>query len=167
MKSVLIIANMSRNKPEEVNYHSVYVEGKLPEIGREIITWGESSWWPPKSQMHFEKLTDGEVHLGTKYEQRVQLPCGPRWMVAVTNLVPAQEIERTFLNGLFSGKETVRVEPHAEGGIVHYRMQFQVNGPVNSILWKLFFKKMHDENIKMILKSLKEHFEINSKVKSS
>ena len=145
-------------KKESLNHHFVLVEAPEDVVGPEVILWGEASWWPQKCSMRFIKTTIGPLTLGTEYEQRV-VPRGPRWTVRVTKLIPGREIERTFLNGLFRGKETVKIEGRYNATRVLYDMQYEVNGIFNKVLWPLIFQKLHDKNIELILAALKDYAE--------
>ena len=148
---------MNRVK-EKLNHHFILIEdasGAL--VAPEIISWGEAVWWPKKSFMMFTRLTPGEIQPGTKYRQKVTLPLGPAWDVEITRLIPGKEIERTFLNGIFKGKETVSLEERYNGTKVDYLMRYEVVGIFNKILWQLIFQKMHDRNIERILKALEEY----------
>ena len=143
-------------KKEQQNRHFIFIEALVEIISPEITLWGEASWWPKKSSMKFTRLTDQPVGVKTKYRQEVLLPLAPKWEAEVTRLIPNKEIERTFLNGMFKGKETVSLEERYNGTKVEYLMQYEVVGIFNKILWKLFFRKMHDQNIEMIFHALKE-----------
>lgn len=146
----------SSQKPK-LNHHFIFIEASADLIAPEIILWGEAQWWPKNSSMKFTRLTPGEIHVGTKYRQEVLLPLAPRWEVEVTRLVPGKAIERTFVNGMFKGKETVSLEERYNGTKVEYAMHYEIVGILNPILWQLFFQKLHDQNIERILKSLRDY----------
>ena len=149
---------MNRIKTKEkLNHHFILIEAPCELVASEIISWGEALWWPKKSFMMFTRLTPGEIKLGTKYRQKVLLPLGPAWEAEITRLIPGKEIERTFLNGIFQGKETISLEQRYNGIKVDYLMRYQVVGILNKILWQLIFQKMHDRNIETILKALQEY----------
>ncbi|HLD69728.1 MAG TPA: hypothetical protein VJA17_03085, partial [Candidatus Omnitrophota bacterium] len=119
--------------------------------------WGEALWWPKNSSMKFIRLTPGEIQAGTRYRQKVLLPLAPIWEVEVTRLIQGKEIERIFLNGIFKGKEIVTIEERYNGTKVEYTMHYEVLGIWNQILWQLFFQKLHDRNIEMILQALQNY----------
>ena len=142
-----------------MNSHSVSVRSQRDRVVPEIILWGEASWWPKNCQMRFTRTNaPGVVKKGTRYRQSVLLPFAPSWNVEVTMVTPSS-ITRTFLDGMFRGHETVSVKSESEGMLVRYEMFYDLKGPLNKILWPLIFQRMHDANIEMILKSLKEHCE--------
>lgn len=144
-------------KQDKLNRHFIFIEESADLIAAEIILWGEAFWWPKNSVMQFTRLTPGEIRVGTRYRQQVLLPFAPSWEVEVTKFDPQGEIERTFLSGMFKGKETVRLEERYNGTKVDYLMQYQIQGVVNKILWLMVFQKMHDQNLEMILKSLRDY----------
>lgn len=156
MKWDSIIRNLKGNSLEAVNHHFVFIEAPQELVGLEIILWGEASWWPAKCTMKFTRKTSGELQVGTRFEQKVLMPGAPSWEVEVTKLIPNQEIERTFLNGIFIGKETVALEPRLNGMRVDYTMRYKIRGRLNGILWPLVFEKMHDQNVELILSALKD-----------
>ena len=47
------------------------IEGQPQSIFKELLLWGESSWWPKSSLMRFENLS-GKVDSSTLYLQRVK-----------------------------------------------------------------------------------------------
>ena len=144
---------------KSLNHHFVLIEATEELIAPEIILWGEASWWPQRSTMKFIRLTQGEIKIGTRYQQKVLLPLGPHWEVEVSNMIPGKLVERTFLNGIFRGKETIIIEERYDGMKVDYRMEYEILVMFNKILWSLHFQKLHDKNIKMILKALKDYVE--------
>jgi len=138
------------------NRHSIFIEASAAEIFPQILLWGEANWWPEKSQMRFIKETSGDINVGTRYIQKVLLPFAPQWEVEVDCIVSNQKVGRKFLNGIFNGREYVELEPTAIGTKVNYVMNFEINGSVHKVLWNLFFRKLHDRNLTMILSSLKD-----------
>lgn len=142
---------------QKFNHHFIFIEAQTDLIAPEVILWGEASWWPKNSLMRFIRLTPDEIRLGTRYRQKILLPLAPVWEVEVTRLIPGKEIERTFLNGMFKGKEIVTIEERYNGTKVEYVMRYEVLGTWNQILWQLFFQKLHDQNIEMILKALQNY----------
>ncbi len=156
MKWDSIIRNLKGNSPEAVNHHFVFIEAPQELVGPEIILWGEASWWPKECTMKFIRETPGELKVGTRFKQKVLMPGAPSWDVEVTKLIPNQEIERTFLNGIFMGKETVALEGRQNGTRVDYTMCYKIRGRLNGMLWPLVFEKMHDKNVGLILSALKD-----------
>ena len=146
----------ARKKKEHHNYHLVLIEAPESVVGPEIMLWGEASWWPKKCNMRFTRKTSGKLGIGTEYEQKV-LPFGPRWDVRVTKLNLDREIERTFLNGMFTGRESVSVEGRYNGTKVNYNMYYSITSLMDKLLWAFVFRRRHDQNIEMILKALKDH----------
>jgi len=138
------------------NRHSIFIEATAFEIFPQILLWGEASWWPEKSAMKFIRETPGEVKIDTRYTQKVLLPFAPQWQVEVNAITANQKVGRRFLNGIFKGEEWVELEPAAIGTRVNYVMDFEINGAINKILWKLFFRRLHDKNLEMILENLRE-----------
>lgn len=133
---------------------------------REIVLWGESSWWPKKCLMKFVRLENSPIQKGTIYRQKVLLPFAPSWCAVVSDIVENKSISRKFLDGFLDGQETVSIDKLnnlGKGGVkVQYLMDYKVKGFVNKILWRLFFNKMHDRNIRLILERLKEYLEKNA-----
>ena len=153
-----------KNDADQFNHHFILIEAAKELVAPQVILWGEAVWWPKNSSMKFTRLTPGDIRVGTRYRQKVLLPFAPSWEVEVTGLIADHEIERTFLNGIFKGKETVSVQERSNGTKVDYRLQYQLRGLVNTILWPGIFSKMHDQNIEMILNALRE-YSMNKKAK--
>ncbi len=136
------------------NNHGILINAAIDRVRPEIIRWGEAPWWPKRSLMRFIRSGSGPVLAGTRYRQEVLLPFAPSWDVEVT-AVTDRGITRRFLNGMFSGEETVSVAAQPQGSKVDYRMNYRVHGALNGLLWRLAFRRLHDRNIEEILKNLK------------
>ena len=141
-----------------LNRHAIAIKCDGNALLKEIVLWGEAEWWPKKSLMRFERLTEGEIKNGTRYRQSVLLPFAPSWDVEVGDL-NKNSITRAFLNGMFSGSETISFLPAHSGFEVCYEMRYEVRGFLNRILWRLVFRNLHDQNIEAILHNLKEYLE--------
>ena len=76
----------------------------------------------------------------------------------VVSITPNKEVTRKFLNGIFSGTDSVILEPKKEGVEVKTVMDFDVNGYFNKLAWRFVFERMHDENLEKILKAMKGYF---------
>ena len=139
------------------NRHFIFIESFADIVGPQVMLWGEAQWWPEDCKMKFVRKTPGELNEGTQFQQEVLLPMGPKWDVKITKLVPNKEIERTFLNGMFKGKESVIIEERVNGTRVEYVMEYQIQGIINKILWKLVFERLHNKNIDMILAALQKY----------
>lgn len=142
----------------KINRHSIVIASGPQEAFKEIVRWGESSWWPEKSLMCFKRQTQGEVQEGALYRQQVMLPFAPSWNAKVEKLTDSS-ITRVFSDGMFDGHETVAMAARANGLEVVYEMCYQVKGVFNRLMWRMIFNKLHDQNIEMILRNLKEYLE--------
>ena len=140
------------------NSHSIIVHCQFKEALAEILRWGESSWWSKNSLMRFVRQGSGPVQKGVRYRQEVLLPFAPSWDVEVSQIT-AWSITRRFLNGMFSGMETVSLKEEDSAIAVSYKMTYEINGILNKILWALFFRRLHDKNIEAILTNLKSFLE--------
>jgi len=138
----------------EENRHSILIEAKPEEALPEIVRWGEAAWWPKGSLMRFVRLGSGPVSVGTLYRQKVLLPFAPSWNAEVTAL-NGRGITRKFSNGMFEGQETVSFKEGPGGLEVGYFMHYRVSGRLNRVVWSLFFRRLHDNNIVAILRNLK------------
>ena len=144
---------------EKTNHHFVFIEAPVNMVSPQIILWGEASWWPKDCQMRFKKRTPGEIRIGTEYEQRVRAPFAGSFSCRVTQLDPSREIERTFLTGMFKGRENVMLEERYNGTKVSYTLFYELRGILNVMLWPVLFQQMHDKNINKILAALKKYCE--------
>ncbi len=142
-----------------IDHHSIRIKAASSSVFIEMLSWGESAWWPAKSPMRYTRLTEGEVTVGTRYHQKVHVPFGPEWDVEVTSVTPDREVSRKFLNGMFRGVERLYIIPGRADCEVHFLMDFEVVGAVNRLLWRLIFRNKHDENLRSILSALKSHLE--------
>lgn len=140
------------------NRHAVFVSAAPKDVLAEIVRWGEAGWWPKRSLMRFSRREQGPVTTGTRYRQEVLLPFAPSWDAEVIR-ISSCGITRRFLNGMFEGEETVAYRASGSRIEVTYAMTYEVRGLVNRLLWRLIFRRLHDENIALILKNLKAFLE--------
>ncbi|MBI5043084.1 MAG: hypothetical protein HZC10_04485 [Nitrospirae bacterium] len=78
-----------------------------PLMGEEIKTIPSPLWGEGKGE--------GVVQVGTRYHQKVLLPFAPEWDVEVISITQNKEVTRRFLNGIFSGTDSVILEPLRDG----------------------------------------------------
>jgi uncharacterized membrane protein len=144
-----------------VNHHSVIVNAPQEKIYREMLSWGESEWWPKESPMHYTRLSGGSgAAPGTRFRQKVHVPFGPEWQVEVISATPHREVSWQFVDGMFTGVYRVYIIPTEDGCELHFMMDYEVAGPVNRLVWRLFSLGQHDRNIMHILNSLKDYVEV-------
>src|ERR1700688_2561696 len=95
-----------------VNHHSVIVKAPPENIYREVLSWGESGWWPKESPMRYMRLSGGSsIVPGTRFRQKVHVPFGPEWEVEVISATPHREVSWQFLAGMFTGVYRVYIIP--------------------------------------------------------
>ncbi|MFA5088851.1 MAG: SRPBCC family protein [Candidatus Omnitrophota bacterium] len=144
-------------KNEKVEHHFVFVEVPVEIVSPEIIQWGEASWWPRHSRIKFVRKAQGELGVGTRYKESLGGLFGLHWDVEVTKLVPLRGIEWTILNGLLKGYEAVTMEWRYNGTRIDYELHYQIPGWFNKIFWNFFYRKSHQQGIKMIMDDLRRH----------
>lgn len=140
-----------------LNHHFIFIEAPIDIVGPEAMLWGDAQWWPTKCSMRFTKKTEGDVRVGTEYEQKVLMPFGPKWIVKVTKIIPNRMVRRDFKTGILEGYEVVRVGERSNGTRIDYELYYKIRGLVNKILWLFIYRKKHDENMVLILNALKDH----------
>jgi len=141
-----------------VNEHRITIEAPASKVFKEIVIWGESSWWPKRSFMKFTNLSS-KIELGTIYLQKVLLPFAPCWHAQIVALEEPKYIKRAFLDGIFNGFEVVELAQDSGSCEVVYRMKYHLRGTVSTFMWKLIFRRLHNKNIVTILKNLKQYLE--------
>lgn len=147
-----------KNKPPTLRQF-IFIEAPIERVSREIVTWGESVWWPTQCLWNYRRTTDGEPAVGTLYTLKINKPSAPDWAVEVTRLEPQKMVERTFRKGMFKGREVVLMEERANGTRVDYELYFTIQGPLNLVLWPLVLRQQYLRTIKSILSSLKKYMQ--------
>ena len=142
-----------------ISHHFITINAPVDAIYREIVLWGESAWWPDESPMKYSRTDLGEVRVGTCFHQKVYKPFAPEWDVEVISITPGYEISRRFITGMFRGTDQVYIKQSEKANEVHFLMDYEVMGGINRILWKLAYRRMHDENIVRILNAMKSALE--------
>jgi hypothetical protein len=142
------------------NRHEVIIDTKdRQEVFRQIVLWGEASWWPRSCLMKFTRLNGAEIQKGTMYRQKVMLPFAPSWLTRVSEVIEGTSISRSYLDGLIDGEEAVKIVPLGDKLKIEYCLNFGIRGRVKSFLWNICLRAIHDKNIKFILNNLKDYLE--------
>ncbi len=142
-----------------ISHHFITINAPVDTIYKEIVLWGESDWWPDESPMKYSRTDSGEIKVGTRFHQKVYKPFAPEWDVEVISITPGSEISRKFITGMFRGTDKVYIKPGEKSNEVHFLMDYEIIGGMNRILWKLAYRRMHDENIVRILNAMKSALE--------
>jgi hypothetical protein len=144
----------------EIIIQKIRIEAVCYDIFKELVSWGQSSWWPKNTLTSIENLS-GTIDVGTRYRQQVKLPFGPNWCT-VNKVIDKKNlyIRRDFFGNMFDGFEELTVVPDEDGhGEINYTFAAELKGGIAKFFWKNGAKKMHTDNITMILSSLKEYLE--------
>ena len=143
---------------EQINHHFFFVEVPVELVGPEAAVWGEGTWWPQKSLTNFERISEGELGVGTRFKIKITKPMTPPMVVEVTKFVPNRFLEFTFKSGIFKGgQEVITIGERANGTRVDYELHYRVRGILNQILWSLLSHKQYEANITLVMDALREH----------
>lgn len=145
-----------------INSHTAIINADIEKIFQQALLWGEAEWWPKDCLMRYTRINEGKgewgVQVGIRYHQKVLLPFAPEWDVEVVSITQNKEVKRRFINGIFSGTDSVILKPVKDGIEVKALMDFEVNGYFNKFAWRFIFERMHDENVEKILRAMKGYF---------
>jgi len=145
------------------NKHEILVNsGDVNKAFREIVLWGEATWWPSNCKVVFIPLDRSPIQVGTQYRQKVLIPFAPSWFSLVKDIKDNQSITRKLHKGFLDAEEVISIIPKENSLKIKYHMEYRVKGRLYRILWKLFLHKMHNKNISLILGNLKIHLENGS-----
>ncbi len=148
---------MAQKSELRVSHHFVFIEVPIGLVTSESLLWGEASWWPKPCPWHTQKLTEGDIAIGTQYHHSLGGGLAPRWVSEITQYEPRREIERTFKGDFFVGYEVIQVGERANGTRIDYEMHYQVKGLYKKILWEIYYRKKYEAKLEMILATLKEY----------
>jgi len=144
----------------EIISQKIKIKAVCHDIFRELIAWGQAPWWPKNSLMSIQNIS-GTIDVGTRYRQQVKVPFGPNWCT-VNKTIDKKNlyIRRDFFGNMFDGFEELTIIPDENGdGEVEYTFAAELKGAISKFFWKNGAKKMHSDNITMILSSLREYLE--------
>jgi len=142
-----------------INHHFIGVRASSQAVFDQLLLWGEAPWWPKDSPMQYERLTGGEVGMGSRYRQKITVPFGPAWDVEIESVVDGRAVTYRFINGMFKGVYRLYVIPTGELTEAHFLMDYEVVGGLNRFLWDRLTKKKHDRNLARLLRALKGYLE--------
>lgn len=141
------------------NHHSIFIQAPPAMVFPHIVLWGESSWWPPQSNMRVKRVKGDKIVKGTQLRYEISPPWGPAWDVEITAVEDNQAISRSFLNGMFRGWERISVRPEKDGSLVEFFMEYEIPKKIDRFFWRIIAGKLHDKNIELILRTLKDFLE--------
>jgi len=146
--------------PKLINRHQISIStNNKQQLFEQILLWGESSWWPKKSLMKFLRIGDGPIVVGTLYRQKVMLPFAPTWCSLVTNINQPVSVCRRLLAGFLAGQEEIKIVESDNFFLVVYSLEYSIEKIFYRWLWKIIFERLHNYNIELILKNLKDYLE--------
>lgn len=141
------------------NYHSIYIQASPAVVFPHLVCWGESSWWPAKSHMKVKRVRGEKLAVGTLLRYEISPPWGPTWDVEITAIEENHSIARAFLNGMFRGGERISARPEQDGSLVEFFMEYEIPKMLDRFFWRIIAERLHDKNIKLILRTLKDFLE--------
>ncbi|MCB9757765.1 MAG: hypothetical protein H6753_04985 [Candidatus Omnitrophica bacterium] len=154
------MTDILKNK-SKVNFSVIhkfmFLEAPIEAVSAELITWGESSWWPQDCLWKYIRQTDGEIRVGTQYLIKINKPSAADWTAQVTQLLPKCLVERTFEKGLFNGFERITMEERANGTRIDYELHFKIRGLLNILMWPFLFRAQYVKTINKVMDALKDY----------
>jgi|GEM_PF-1517394 len=142
---------------EKIIHHFVFVEVPIEVVWPEVSLWGQAEWWPKKSAIKIIPIGSGDLEIGSKFRYKIQGLLLPSWQAEVTQLVPENLIERTFLNGPLKGYESVKLEWRYNGTRLDYELHYRARGLIYKIIWPLLEKKIYNVSVKQVLEALRNY----------
>ncbi|MBD3245764.1 MAG: hypothetical protein GF333_02010 [Candidatus Omnitrophica bacterium] len=124
----------------------------------ECVRWWRSPWWPPVP-VEFREL---QRHAGEwVYEQKINMPCGPRWRVRQVRADRgAKRVERRFTRGVFSGGgELIDLLPEEASTKISYEFSFPSRNPAVVCAWYAVAKYFHRQSVQRVFHAMKTYLE--------
>ncbi len=145
----------------KINQHRILIQ-KEPEATYDFLTdFNQFKHWVPLEEIIIEKMTPGEISIGTKFHFNIKFRIGPEWDSEVILLERPHRIVYRFLNGFFEGGiEIWDLKKNELGTEVTHTLIYQIRRWIYRIGWSLLGgEKKHNELTEIALKRLKSLLE--------
>ena len=145
----------------KVNQHRTLIKKEPREIYNILIDPNQLKQWTPLEQILVEKITPGDLGVGTRIHFRLQFRIQPEWDSEVIHLEKDQQIVYRFLNGIFEGGiEIWDLKKRESETEVTHTLLYQVNRWIYKIGWYfLGGERRHNELTELALYRLKSILE--------
>ena len=146
-----------------VNRHTVIIKARPHEVYQALIDSQEMHRWCPQDKIVVEKITPGELGLGTKMRYRLNYRINPIWHSVVVDMEEDSRIINRFVDGIFEGSAEIwQIKEVEEGAELSHTLIYRINGLIFRIGW-IFLggKAKHNELTKEALGNLKRIVEEN------
>ncbi len=141
----------------------VFIEQDHEKLIAELFKWGVAEWWPGKVEVRYSR-EGGEI---AQQGQKVTLDILKPWILKFEGEVvycdQKGRLEVDFQKGFLRARELLTLEERSNGVRIDYLMQLAAQSLSQKFIWKLFFQKRFEKNLKEIFKALKHFVEAREK----
>ncbi len=144
----------------------LFIEVDKEKVVGEIFKWGNAQWWPTASEVHYTRDGEGVAQRGQKIALDILKPWALKFEGEVVDCDQKTRLEVDFPKGFMRARELLTLEERSNGVRIDYLMQLasQSQSLSQKWIWKLFFQKRFERNLKEIFKALKHFVEAREKV---
>jgi uncharacterized protein YndB with AHSA1/START domain len=139
-----------------VNRHTVFIKARPHEVYHLLVDSRGIQRWCPQDKITVEKITPGELGLGTKIRYRLNYRINPIWHSVVVDMEENSRIINRFVDGIFEGSAEIwQIKEVDKGAELSHTLIYRINGLIFRIGWILGGKAKHNELTEEALDNLK------------
>lgn len=119
-----------------VNRHAVTIKAKPQQVYQTLIDFSEIQRWCPQEKILLEKITPGELGLGTKMRYRLNYRVNPVWHSVVVHMEENRRVINRFLDGIFAGSvEIWQLREVEQGTELSHALIYRISKLILRIGW--------------------------------
>jgi len=147
-----------------VNRHTVTIKAKPQQVYQALIDFSAIQRWCPQEKIRVEKITPGNLGLGTKMRYRLNYRVNPVWHSVIVDMEENRRIMNRFVDGIFAGSVEIWQLREVEQGIeLSHTLIYRISKLILRIGW-IFLggEAKHNELTEEALHNLKSIIEEQS-----
>ncbi|GEM_PF-5564126 len=152
-----IFDTLRKKEPFDVIHHVVLVQAPLDIVSSKLSTWFDNKW-RSSSQLTFKGLSSGALQVGSNFTGHFKSFWPVNWKAEVSRF-KADELLQFTISGFFEGTETVTVEERYDVIKVDYTLKYDIQNPLNQLIWSVFLEDHFVAEVHKALEELKTYCE--------
>lgn len=148
-----IFESLRKKEPFDVIHHVVMVEVPLAVINSKLTAWFDNSW-RPSSRLTYKALSSDGLRVGSKFAGNFKIFWPINWQAEVTQLNENKSLQ-SAVSGFFAGTEVISMEERDNGIKVDYHLTYEIQGPLNQIMWSMHLEDRFATQVRKHLEAFK------------
>lgn len=130
-----ILEAWRKKEPFEIIHHVVVVEAPLNVVISKLASWFDNDW-RSSSKLIYKGLSSDGLRVGSKFSGSFKIFWPINWQAEITQFDVKGSLQSS-VSGFFKGTESIVMEERFNGIKVDYNFNYEIQGPLNQILWSM------------------------------